>query len=226
MQRTDERCFGPNLSARLWFVKWSVSSGKSPRVDQTQWNSLHLLPPQRSKTINPPGSKTSQQQDDGSPLNLWQWHLVVQTVSYTRTTSHWLSAHVAPAVTNNNQRSAVFSVCVQSKALRERWLLDGAPSAGPEQDDVKRQLEQDEAKTRSLEDTINRCELTWFHPPSNQDECEHTHTHTHTQETHVHLWCHNIRQLIKTRTKIPPVSSAAGWNESCSAWRLKVWVWA
>lgn len=46
--------------------------------------------------------------------------------------------------------------CIQSKALRERWLLDGAPSAGPEHDDVKRQLEQDEAKTKSLEDTITR----------------------------------------------------------------------
>ncbi|XP_039984886.1 paralemmin 1a isoform X2 [Xiphias gladius] len=47
---------------------------------------------------------------------------------------------------------------LKSKALRERWLLDGAPSAGLEQDEVKRQLEQDEAKTRSLEDTINRLE--------------------------------------------------------------------
>ncbi|KAM9357639.1 paralemmin 1a [Symphorus nematophorus] len=47
---------------------------------------------------------------------------------------------------------------LKSKALRERWLLEGAPSAGPEQDEVKRQLEQDEAKTRSLEDTINRLE--------------------------------------------------------------------
>ncbi|XP_041791755.1 paralemmin 1a isoform X2 [Chelmon rostratus] len=47
---------------------------------------------------------------------------------------------------------------LKSKALRERWLLDGAPSSGPEQDEVKRQLEQDEAKTRSLEETINRLE--------------------------------------------------------------------
>ncbi|XP_045885972.1 paralemmin-1-like [Micropterus dolomieu] len=45
---------------------------------------------------------------------------------------------------------------LKSKALRERWLLEGA--AGPEQDDVRRQLEQDEAKTRSLEETINRLE--------------------------------------------------------------------
>ena len=50
-------------------------------------------------------------------------------------------------------------VCVQSKDLRERWLLDGAPSAGPEQDEVRRQLEQDEARTRSLEETINRSNL-------------------------------------------------------------------
>ncbi|KAM9832027.1 paralemmin 1a [Neosynchiropus ocellatus] len=47
---------------------------------------------------------------------------------------------------------------LKSKALRERWLLDGAPSAGPEQDEVKRQLEQDAAKTKSLEDAINRLE--------------------------------------------------------------------
>uniref|UniRef100_UPI0037E95AD0 paralemmin 1a isoform X7 n=1 Tax=Semicossyphus pulcher TaxID=241346 RepID=UPI0037E95AD0 len=47
---------------------------------------------------------------------------------------------------------------LKSKALRERWLLDGAPPAGQEQDEVKRQLEQDEAKTRTLEDTINRLE--------------------------------------------------------------------
>ncbi|XP_078024537.1 paralemmin 1a isoform X3 [Epinephelus lanceolatus] len=47
---------------------------------------------------------------------------------------------------------------LKSKALRERWLLDGAPSAGPEQDEVKRQLEQDEARTRNLEDTISRLE--------------------------------------------------------------------
>ncbi|CAJ1059525.1 paralemmin 1a isoform X1 [Xyrichtys novacula] len=47
---------------------------------------------------------------------------------------------------------------LKSKALRERWLLDGAPSAGPEQNEVKIQLEQDETKTRTLEDTINRLE--------------------------------------------------------------------
>ncbi|XP_053732168.1 paralemmin 1a isoform X2 [Synchiropus splendidus] len=47
---------------------------------------------------------------------------------------------------------------LKSKALRERWLLDGAPSAGPEQDEVKRQLEQDAAKTKSLEDAIDRLE--------------------------------------------------------------------
>uniref|UniRef100_A0A665TF95 Paralemmin n=1 Tax=Echeneis naucrates TaxID=173247 RepID=A0A665TF95_ECHNA len=47
---------------------------------------------------------------------------------------------------------------LKSKALRERWLLDGAPSAGPEQEQVRRQLEQDEVKTRNLEETINRLE--------------------------------------------------------------------
>uniref|UniRef100_A0A3P8QK79 Paralemmin n=1 Tax=Astatotilapia calliptera TaxID=8154 RepID=A0A3P8QK79_ASTCA len=44
---------------------------------------------------------------------------------------------------------------LKSKALRDRWLLEGA-SAGPEQNEVCRQLEQDEARTRSLEETIDR----------------------------------------------------------------------
>uniref|UniRef100_A0A3P9D1U7 Paralemmin n=1 Tax=Maylandia zebra TaxID=106582 RepID=A0A3P9D1U7_9CICH len=47
---------------------------------------------------------------------------------------------------------------LKSKALRDRWLLEGA-SAGPEQNEVCRQLEQDEARTRSLEETIDRSEL-------------------------------------------------------------------
>ncbi|XP_074523536.1 paralemmin 1a isoform X4 [Halichoeres trimaculatus] len=51
---------------------------------------------------------------------------------------------------------------LKSKALRERWLLDGAPPSGPEHDEVKGQLEQNEAKTRTLEDTINRLEKELF----------------------------------------------------------------
>lgn len=47
----------------------------------------------------------------------------------------------------------------QSKALRERWLLDGVPSGGLEHEEVKRQLQQDEERTRALEDTIGRSEL-------------------------------------------------------------------
>ncbi|XP_051532240.1 paralemmin-1-like isoform X2 [Myxocyprinus asiaticus] len=47
---------------------------------------------------------------------------------------------------------------LKSKALRERWLLDGAPSAGPEEDETRKQLREDEAKTRSLEETILRME--------------------------------------------------------------------
>ncbi|XP_067244566.1 paralemmin 1a isoform X1 [Chanodichthys erythropterus] len=47
---------------------------------------------------------------------------------------------------------------LKSKALRERWLLDGAPSAGPEEDETTKQLREDEAKTRGLEETIHRLE--------------------------------------------------------------------
>ncbi|XP_076131665.1 paralemmin 1a [Alosa pseudoharengus] len=47
---------------------------------------------------------------------------------------------------------------LKSKALRERWLLDGVPSGGPEEDAAKKQLQEDEAKTRALEETISRME--------------------------------------------------------------------
>ncbi|XP_051556181.1 paralemmin 1b isoform X1 [Myxocyprinus asiaticus] len=45
---------------------------------------------------------------------------------------------------------------LKSKALRERWLLDGAPSSG--EDEAQKQLQEDEAKTKQLEKTILRLE--------------------------------------------------------------------
>ncbi|RXN05705.1 polypyrimidine tract-binding 1 isoform X2 [Labeo rohita] len=45
---------------------------------------------------------------------------------------------------------------LKSKALRERWLLDGAPSSG--EDEAQKQLQEDEAKTKLLEQTILRLE--------------------------------------------------------------------
>ncbi|XP_068090153.1 paralemmin-1 isoform X2 [Hyperolius riggenbachi] len=48
---------------------------------------------------------------------------------------------------------------LKSKALRERWLLDGAPASTPEEDEAtKKQMQEDELKTRELEDTIQRLE--------------------------------------------------------------------
>lgn len=43
---------------------------------------------------------------------------------------------------------------LKSKALRERWLLDGAP----EEEDTKRRLQEDEVKTKLLEQVILRLE--------------------------------------------------------------------
>ncbi|XP_030640011.1 paralemmin 1a [Chanos chanos] len=43
---------------------------------------------------------------------------------------------------------------LKSKALRDRWLLDG----GLEEEEAKRQLQEDEAKTRGLEETILQLE--------------------------------------------------------------------
>ncbi|XP_034035174.1 paralemmin 1a isoform X1 [Thalassophryne amazonica] len=51
---------------------------------------------------------------------------------------------------------------LKSKALRERWLLEGSPPAGADQREVKRQLEEDEVRTRTLEDTVTRLEQEIF----------------------------------------------------------------
>ncbi|KAG7321522.1 hypothetical protein KOW79_014380 [Hemibagrus wyckioides] len=45
---------------------------------------------------------------------------------------------------------------LKSKALRERWLLDGAPSSG--ENEFQRQLQEDEAKTLGLEQSVLRLE--------------------------------------------------------------------
>ncbi|XP_053320478.1 paralemmin-1 isoform X2 [Spea bombifrons] len=48
---------------------------------------------------------------------------------------------------------------LKSKALRERWLLEGAPASTPEEDEAtRRQMQEDELRTRELEDTIQRLE--------------------------------------------------------------------
>lgn len=45
----------------------------------------------------------------------------------------------------------------QSKALRERWLLEGTPSSASEGDeDLRRQMQEDEQKARLLEESICR----------------------------------------------------------------------
>ncbi|XP_063770460.1 paralemmin-1 isoform X2 [Pseudophryne corroboree] len=48
---------------------------------------------------------------------------------------------------------------LKSKALRERWLLEGAPASTPEEDEAtKKQMQDDDLKTRELEDSIQRLE--------------------------------------------------------------------
>ncbi|XP_040393567.1 paralemmin-1 isoform X1 [Cygnus olor] len=48
---------------------------------------------------------------------------------------------------------------LKSKALRERWLLEGAPSSASEEDEaMKKQMQEDEVKTKELEETIQRLE--------------------------------------------------------------------
>lgn len=48
------------------------------------------------------------------------------------------------------------SVSVQSKTLRERWLLEGPSADGVDQDQVLKQLREDETRTRRLEEDICR----------------------------------------------------------------------
>ncbi|NWI54073.1 PALM protein, partial [Calyptomena viridis] len=48
---------------------------------------------------------------------------------------------------------------LKSKALRERWLLEGAPAAASEEEEaMKKQMQEDEVKTKELEETIQRLE--------------------------------------------------------------------
>uniref|UniRef100_A0A8B9SUM5 Paralemmin-1 n=1 Tax=Anas platyrhynchos TaxID=8839 RepID=A0A8B9SUM5_ANAPL len=48
---------------------------------------------------------------------------------------------------------------LKSKALRERWLLEGAPSSASKEDEaMKKQMQEDEVKTKELEETIQRLE--------------------------------------------------------------------
>ncbi|XP_015741827.1 paralemmin-1 isoform X5 [Coturnix japonica] len=48
---------------------------------------------------------------------------------------------------------------LKSKALRERWLLEGTPSSASEEDEaMKKQMQEDEVKTKELEETIQRLE--------------------------------------------------------------------
>lgn len=48
---------------------------------------------------------------------------------------------------------------LKSKALRERWLLEGTPSSASEGDkDMRRQMQEDEQKAQLLEESISRLE--------------------------------------------------------------------
>nr|XP_044990864.1 paralemmin-1 isoform X2 [Jaculus jaculus] len=48
---------------------------------------------------------------------------------------------------------------LKSKALRERWLLEGTPSSASEGDeDMRKQMQEDEQKARQLEESIPRLE--------------------------------------------------------------------
>lgn len=46
--------------------------------------------------------------------------------------------------------------CFQSKAMRERWLLQGMAVAEEEAEERRRQLEQDEEQGKRLEELIHR----------------------------------------------------------------------
>lgn len=57
-----------------------------------------------------------------------------------------LNYHLPLMVATNVYMCDRARACVQLKAVREQWLLDGAPPAGT----------ADDARTRNLEETINR----------------------------------------------------------------------
>ncbi|XP_010000150.1 PREDICTED: paralemmin-1 [Chaetura pelagica] len=54
---------------------------------------------------------------------------------------------------------------LKSKALRERWLLEGAPASGSEEDEaMKKQMQEDELKTKELEETIQSGHISSLSP--------------------------------------------------------------
>ncbi|XP_075467607.1 paralemmin-1 isoform X4 [Ascaphus truei] len=49
---------------------------------------------------------------------------------------------------------------LKSKALRERWLLEGAPAPTPEEEEAtRRQMQEDKERTQELEETIQSLEI-------------------------------------------------------------------
>ncbi|KAM5190585.1 paralemmin-1 isoform 2-T2 [Callospermophilus lateralis] len=47
---------------------------------------------------------------------------------------------------------------LKSKALRERWLLEGTPSSASDGEDMRRQMQEDEQKVQLLEGSVSRLE--------------------------------------------------------------------
>lgn len=51
----------------------------------------------------------------------------------------------------------VLCFAFQSKALRERWLLEGAPSSTAEEGEaMKKQMQEDDLKAKELEESVQR----------------------------------------------------------------------
>lgn len=82
------------------------------------------------------------------------WHKDQFIYSSSSVSRAPLMAERVPANQKSTSRlEAHASVCVlQSKALRERWLLDGAPA----EEETQRRLHEDEVKTKLLEQVILR----------------------------------------------------------------------
>lgn len=69
-----------------------------------------------------------------------------------RETNHLTYLITIPRIHLQQQHVYICCVHLQSKALRERWLLDGAPA----EEETQKRLQEDEVKTKLLEQVILR----------------------------------------------------------------------
>ncbi|NXL99984.1 PALM protein, partial [Tyrannus savana] len=112
---------------------------------------------------------------------------------------------------------------LKSKALRERWLLEGAPaSASEEEEAMKKQMQEDEVKTKELEETIQSC---LPHPACVTEKelemLENSSSVASTKENLAEAAAPAKEEKADTVPNAQKVGTAAGCGQGCRLWAEK-----